>query len=199
MIKLKNKKQISWGGYKNTTIPKMLREVFDPQGGSRTGRGRGGGSRAAAGLRGLRSAIRTTLPKKTFRERMRNYTRKDPEATYLPATVTFKNKSTGEDLSYKWDFGDGHTSTSKNPIHKYTKVGTFIVTLTATNIGGSDKKVVTNAITTRSTATPISPTSTAADQPPSDETGFELDKAAQRAGFDSTAGGRLVDEGGSLY
>ena len=196
MIKLKNKKQITWGGYKNTTIPKMLREVFDPQGGSRTGRGGGGGSRAAADLH---SAIRTTLPKKTFRERRHNYTRKDPETTYLPATVTFKNKSTGEDLSYKWDFGDGHTSTSKNPIHKYTKVGTFIVTLTATNIGGSDKKVVTNAITTRSTGA-----STATDQPPSDKpagwnTGFELDKATQRVGFDSTAGGRLGVEGETPY
>ena len=36
-------------------------------------------------------------------------------------------------MSYKWDFGDGVTSTTKNPVHTYTTADTFIVRLIATS------------------------------------------------------------------
>lgn len=39
--------------------------------------------------------------------------------------------STG--LSYFWDFGDGNTSTSKNPLHQYLEVGTYNVMLRVAN------------------------------------------------------------------
>ncbi len=38
--------------------------------------------------------------------------------------------------SWRWDFGDGTTSTAKNPSHTYTGSGTFSVSLTATNSVG---------------------------------------------------------------
>lgn len=46
------------------------------------------------------------------------------------ATVTFSNSVVAA-TSWKWDFGDGATSTSKEPIHKYAAYGKFNVCLTA--------------------------------------------------------------------
>ena len=44
--------------------------------------------------------------------------------------VYFNNRSTGNNLSYYWDFGDSTTSTIEYPIHKYTKSGFYLVCLT---------------------------------------------------------------------
>jgi hypothetical protein len=43
--------------------------------------------------------------------------------------VAFQDQSYGNITSWKWDFGDGETSTEKNPLHSYKKPGEFIVTL----------------------------------------------------------------------
>jgi PKD repeat protein len=56
----------------------------------------------------------------------------------VPLTVKFTDKSTNNPTSYLWQFGDGSTSTEKNPTHTYTKAKVYIVRLTATNSGGSD-------------------------------------------------------------
>jgi PKD repeat protein len=55
-------------------------------------------------------------------------------------TVYFTDKSTGTITSEKWVFGDGATSTLKNPSHKFTKVGKFKVVLTVGNGVGSSSK-----------------------------------------------------------
>ncbi len=39
--------------------------------------------------------------------------------------------------SYNWDFGDGETSTEKQPTHTYKEGGYYTVTLEASNAGGS--------------------------------------------------------------
>ncbi|HMG15843.1 MAG TPA: PKD domain-containing protein, partial [Saprospiraceae bacterium] len=49
---------------------------------------------------------------------------------------SFINNSTGG-LFYKWDFGDGSFSFDLNPIHIYTKVGLYKITLTVTNECGN--------------------------------------------------------------
>ncbi|EMR74336.1 PDK repeat-containing protein, partial [Thermoplasmatales archaeon SCGC AB-539-N05] len=36
----------------------------------------------------------------------------------------------GDIISYEWDFDDGGTSTSQNPVHAFTEEGTYTVTLT---------------------------------------------------------------------
>lgn len=46
--------------------------------------------------------------------------------------VTFNNTSVNA-TSYLWEFGDGATSTSANPIHTYSSGGIYSVTLTATS------------------------------------------------------------------
>ncbi len=53
-------------------------------------------------------------------------------------TVTFTNTTTGPgNITYAWDFGDGGTSTEKDPVHTYASDGSYAVTLTATNENGS--------------------------------------------------------------
>lgn len=54
-------------------------------------------------------------------------------------TVSFSNSSTHAQ-SYIWKFGDGQTSTTKNPSHTYSKYGSYNVTLTATNVSKSSVK-----------------------------------------------------------
>ncbi|MFV5688035.1 PKD domain-containing protein [Flavobacterium sp. ZT3R25] len=51
--------------------------------------------------------------------------------------VAFINKSEGEIKSWKWDFGDGTTSSEQNPIHQYKEAGKYIVVL---NIEGPKGK-----------------------------------------------------------
>mgnify|MGYP001298772007 FL=1 len=44
--------------------------------------------------------------------------------------VPFTNTSTGAD-TYLWNFGDGTTSTEKNPTHAYEESGYYTIKLTA--------------------------------------------------------------------
>lgn len=52
--------------------------------------------------------------------------------------VQFQDQSTNLPGAWSWDFGDGSTSTEQNPSHTYTALGTYTVSLTATNDFGSD-------------------------------------------------------------
>jgi PKD repeat protein/DMSO/TMAO reductase YedYZ molybdopterin-dependent catalytic subunit len=59
----------------------------------------------------------------------------------VPLTVQFTDKSLNSPTSYLWQFGDGSTSTDKNPSHAYSKVGIYTPRLTATNSAGSDSSL----------------------------------------------------------
>lgn len=52
-------------------------------------------------------------------------------------SVQFTDASTGAPTSWSWDFGDSAGSTEQNPSHDYAGTGSFTVTLTAVNSGGS--------------------------------------------------------------
>ena len=56
-----------------------------------------------------------------------------------PCEVSFNNTSVGKKNTYKWDFGDGSTSTEVSPRHTYTQPGDYVVYLNATNKGGTDQ------------------------------------------------------------
>lgn len=64
-----------------------------------------------------------------------------------PLIVTFQNLSTGSNLSYQWNLGNGNTSVSENPSASYINPGTYTVTLTTTGTGGSDTETKTAYIT----------------------------------------------------
>ena len=64
--------------------------------------------------------------------------KKDPSASILAdkteveinESITFSNHSTNA-VTYLWDFGDGQTSTERDPVHAYTTAGDYTVTMTA--------------------------------------------------------------------
>lgn len=69
-----------------------------------------------------------------------------PDKAILPIDeIRFVNYSAGA-TSYKWEFGDGNTSTESEPVHKYLKYGRYNVRLVAQSENGcSDTLVVKNA------------------------------------------------------
>lgn len=56
----------------------------------------------------------------------------DPIYGTAPLTVQFTDKSTGYPGTWLWDFGDGSTSTQRNPSHTYQYAGAYDVVLTVT-------------------------------------------------------------------
>ncbi len=71
----------------------------------------------------------------------------DPDFGAPPLSVSFTSEveCTGGEPQYKWDFGDGNTSTEPNPVHTYTKVGEYTATLTVTagKVSASDEIDIT--------------------------------------------------------
>ncbi len=61
-----------------------------------------------------------------------------PISGNAPLKVQFTDKSTGTPTKWKWSFGDGTYSTSKNPAHTYSKAGKYTVSLTSSNSAGSN-------------------------------------------------------------
>ena len=61
-----------------------------------------------------------------------------PTSGAAPLTVNFTDQSTNSPESWSWDFGDGNTSTEQNPSNTYSAAGKYSVSLTVTNVSGSD-------------------------------------------------------------
>ena len=76
------------------------------------------------------STAEVTAPTAAFTAPVRNGT--------VPFTVEFVDLSDGLPTSWEWDFGDGTGSREKNPVHTYTRMGTYTVILRVTNAGGGD-------------------------------------------------------------
>jgi PKD repeat protein len=64
-----------------------------------------------------------------------------PTTGTAPLTVTFTDTSTNSPASWNWTFGDGNFSVLQNPVHTYTRAGTYTVSLNATNSAGSNTTV----------------------------------------------------------
>ncbi|AKB83661.1 cell surface protein [Methanosarcina barkeri 3] len=64
---------------------------------------------------------------------------------YTPLTVQFTDLSENATM-INWNFGDGDTSTEKNPVHLYSATGNYNVNLTANNENGTSSKLATITI-----------------------------------------------------
>ena len=63
--------------------------------------------------------------------------------------VTFTDLTTGLPDAWSWNFGGGgtpNTSTAKNPVIQFNTIGTYDITLTASNNLGSDDSIKTGYI-----------------------------------------------------
>jgi PKD repeat protein len=72
----------------------------------------------------------------------------DPTSGSIPLTVNFFDLTEGTIDSWLWDFGDGNTSDDQNPVHIYTEMDIYTVSLTATGPGGTETLVKDNFINT---------------------------------------------------
>jgi len=59
-----------------------------------------------------------------------------------PLVVNFTDQSTGNPISWNWNFGDESTSTSQHPSHTYTEPGTYSVSLEVSD--GTEIRTVEN-------------------------------------------------------
>lgn len=65
-----------------------------------------------------------------------------PGSPVVGQAVSFTDTSSGNPTSWLWNFGDGQTSTARNPMHTFTVAGVFNVTLTASNAAGANSRTV---------------------------------------------------------
>ncbi len=54
----------------------------------------------------------------------------------LNESVQFNDQTLGNVFTWEWDFGDGNRSNEQNPVHSYGRPGTYLVTLTTSDVFG---------------------------------------------------------------
>ncbi len=77
----------------------------------------------------------------------------DPKAVFasvdtlvcIGSNVRFTNNSTGVNLTYNWDFGDGTFSNAANPVKVYAVDGDYTIRLTVTDVNGCTNTLTKNA------------------------------------------------------
>jgi PKD repeat protein len=74
---------------------------------------------------------------------------------YTPLSVAFTDTSIGTPTSWSWNFGDGTSSTTKNPTHTYSKAGKYTVSLTVKNAAGSNSVAKSNYVIVNDSKDPV--------------------------------------------
>ena len=102
----------------------------------------------------IRSGLITagTIPKAEFAV--------EPQEGDPPLTVHFHDFSSGIPLGWLWDFGDGTTSTERDPVHTYSTAGNYAITLHVANAFGSDVLTRSDLVRTGKYGTAVTPAPT---------------------------------------
>ncbi len=114
------------------------------------------------------------------------------DSTSCTGIVQFMDLSTNGPISWKWDFGDGSSSSLQNPDHTYLINGVYSVKLTVTNSFGDDSLIKNSYVLV---SKPAAPNTT----PDSSCGPASLTLSATGTGdlhwFDVPMGGTLLDTG----
>lgn len=70
----------------------------------------------------------------------------EPAEGPAPLEVKFTDSSSGPVTSWRWDFGDGHTSADRSPSHTFVRSGTYRVSLSVTGPGGDSPQEATRSV-----------------------------------------------------
>ena len=70
----------------------------------------------------------------------------DPHGEYAPLDVQFHDASRGQPTSWSWTFGDGTTSSLRQPLHTYQQPGLYTVSLQVSNALGNDVETLTGLV-----------------------------------------------------
>ena len=73
--------------------------------------------------------------------------RATPRTGAEPLAVQFTDTSTGSPRTWRWTFGDGTSSTERNPRHVYREAGSYTIGLRVSNAAGSSTRTATRHIT----------------------------------------------------
>jgi PKD repeat protein len=75
-----------------------------------------------------------------------------PTSGTAPLSVSFHDTSTGVPTSWLWSFGDGSSSTAQNPSHQYAGIGTYSISLTASNAVNTNTALMTDLVNVTATS-----------------------------------------------
>ena len=70
-----------------------------------------------------------------------------PRTGAEPLAVQFTDISAGSPRTWRWTFGDGTSSTERNPRHVYREAGSYTIGLRVSNAAGSSTRTATRHIT----------------------------------------------------
>ena len=108
-----------------------------------------------------------------------------PTVGTAPLEVTFSSTGTydvdAQSLTYRWEFGDGQTSTAPDPVHTYTSTGVYNARLTVTDSAGA-----TGTTTVRVTVGNDPPLATI--EGPADESDYKIGDVIRFSGRGSANG-----------
>lgn len=89
------------------------------------------------------SAVKTSPDRVLVKEKLDADFTAEPTNGLVPLTVAFRDTSRGSNITgWLWNFGDGTTSTERNPTHTFNDSNLYDVTLTITNAEGQSSSEV---------------------------------------------------------
>ena len=74
-----------------------------------------------------------------------------PTSGVFPLNVHFFDQSQGNPIEWEWDFGDGNVDSVQNPVHSYTQIGVYSVSLIVRDAGSMNSVAFQNYITVLTT------------------------------------------------
>ncbi len=109
------------------------------------------------------NSINQSVKIKIYEQLVSNFSA-SPSLGIVPLTVNFADLSSGDAISWEWDFGDSGSSIEQNPIYEYINPGIYNISLTVTDeYDSTDTETKIDFITVCGSDPPASPTNVQVD------------------------------------